>query len=178
MPLNPEVHIIKTTTPARLGWRRRQMALTVTLIGLGTFVTPLIGTDSEILGRTRWSPLQMILALGAGTLPIGHKTAGEFQPSTNIEFFMGVGVVYVLLGLVAAAILFLPSVRFVRVSTTVGVGCVLAGAKNDFRFLQEAIYGSWSYFAQGPQVHAGTNCLILLGVLGVLFWIAETKELD
>jgi hypothetical protein len=175
---DPDVRTAKMAEPTRMGWRRRQMALIATLAGLATFVIPSVWTDSEILGRTRWSPLQVILAVQAGTLPVDHRTPQVTAVFLGIDFFMGVGVVYCLLGLVAAAIVFLPSARFVGTAASIGAAVVLGEAQFEYQDLQEAIYGAPRSFASGHQVHAGADCLILLGVLGMLIWIAATKELD
>jgi hypothetical protein len=164
--------------PNRMGWRSRQTALILTLIGLATFVTPLIWTDSEILGRTRWSPLDVVSGLYAGTLPIAHGMSREVSAFLVIDFFLGLGVVYFLLCLVAAAIVFLPSTRFVGTAAGIGALVVLKDAQYEYGDLQDAIYGAPSSFVSGHQVHAGTNCMVLLIVLGLLVWIAATKELD
>lgn len=177
MPDDSYVRTAAITDPAKMGWHRRKMALIVTLIGLATLVTPLVETDSEVLGRTRWSPLQVVLALHAGTLPIAHRMSRELAVSLAIDFLIGVGIVYFLLSLIAAAIAFLPSARFIGSAAAFGAAVVLGDGQFDYPDLQDAIYGEPSSFA-GHQVHAGTNGLILLGVLGLVVWIAASKELD
>ncbi len=149
----------------------------VTLIGLATFVTPFVATDSEILGRSRWSPLQVILAVHAGTLPILHSLSPGLLV-LGIDMFFGLGAVYFLLTLITAAIVFFPSARLVGASAAVGGAVVWGDAKYGYSDFQEAIYGAPRAFASGHQVHAGTLCLILLGVLGLLVFIAATKQLD
>ncbi|MGA2349047.1 MAG: hypothetical protein ABSF70_01325 [Terracidiphilus sp.] len=96
----------------------------------------------------------------------------------SVDFLFGVGVVYLLLGLIAAALVILPSARFVGAAATVSAAVVLADAQFRFSDLQDALYGAPRSFVSGHQVHAGTNSLILLGVLGLLVWIAATKEMD
>ena len=178
MPNDSDVRTVKMAKPTRMGWRRRQMALIVTLIGLATFVTPLISTDSEVLGQTHWSPLQVISSLNAGTLPISQRMPQVLAVDLCIDFLTGVGVVYFLLGLVAAAIVFLPSARFVGAAAVTGAAVVLGDAQFHYHDLQDLLYSAPRSFASGHQVHAETNGLILLGVLGLLVWIAATKELD
>jgi hypothetical protein len=73
---------------------------------------------------------------------------------------------------------FLPSARFVGYAAAIGAALVFADARYRYPDLQDAIYGAPRSFVSGHQVHAGTYCLILLGVLGLLIWIAATKELD
>lgn len=161
----------------RMGGRRRQAALIVTLIGLATFVTPLIETDSEVLGRMRWSPLQIIVALHAGTLPINRPMFPD-PLAPAFDLLVGIGAVYFLLVLISAAIALFPSARFLGSASAIGAAVVLGNAQHRYFDLQEAIYGEPSAFTSGHQVHAGTNSLILLGVLGLLIFIAATKQLD
>jgi hypothetical protein len=95
----------------------------------------------------------------------------------SIDFLFGVGVAYLILILIATAILFFPSARFVVSAAAIGAATVWEETRFRYQDLQDAIYGEPSAFA-GHQVHAGTNSLFLLGVLGLLFWIAATKALD
>jgi len=161
-----------------MGRQRRKAALIVTGLGLATFVSPLIWTDSEILGQTRWSPLQIVLALHAGTLPIAARPPRELAVSLGIDFLFGFGLVYLLLAIVAAAIVFLPSVRFIAGAAGTGAAIVLADAKFEFPDFQQMLYGMPSAFASDHQVHAVSLFVILLGVEVLLLWIAATKQLD
>jgi hypothetical protein len=177
MPNDSEISTVRRDDPDKMGWQRRRMALIVTLIGLATFVTPFVATDSEILGRTRWSPLQVILALHAGALPILHSlSAGPV--SISIDMFFGIGAVYFLLTLITVAIVLFPSARFVGSSAAIGGAVVWGDAKYRYFDFQDAIYGAPRAYASGHQVHAGTHCLILLGVFGLLVFIAATKQLE
>jgi len=166
-----------------MGWRRRRMALTVTLIGLATFFTPLVDTDSEVLGRTHWSPLQVVLAIHAGALPLGHAMLRDAMlrgqwVELGIDMFLGVGIVYFLLSLIAGAVVIFPSARFVGIAAGTGAAVTLGELRWEYFDFQEAIYGAPTAFVSGHRVHAGVNCLILLGMLVLLLFIAATKQLD
>jgi hypothetical protein len=102
----------------------------------------------------------------------------ELAAYLGVDFLIGIGVVYLLLGLVTAAILFLPSTRFIGSTSATGAAWVWGEARFRYQDLQDAIYGAPSSFISGQQVHAGTICLILLGVLLLLIWIAATRALD
>src|SRR6185437_8417610 len=113
-PIEPIVR----ADPDKMGRRRRIFALIVTLYGLATFVTPFIATDTKILGHTRWSPLQIILALRAGTLPVSHSPYSG-PVSFVIDLLLGIAVAYFFLIVIAAGILFFPSTRFIGSSATI-----------------------------------------------------------
>lgn len=176
-PKDSDDSAVETVDSTRMGWRRRRMALIVTLLALATFVVPLVETDTEVLGRTRWSALQVILALHAGRLPIRHEMPHGLM-FLGIDALLGFGTVYFLLSLIAAAIVFLPSTRFVGFASIIGAAVVFGDAKYGYSDFQGAIYGAPPAFSSGHQVHAGIFCLILLGLLGLLAFIAATKQLD
>jgi hypothetical protein len=180
VPKDSDDSTAKTVDPTRMGWRRRRMALIVTLIGLATFVNPLVETDSEILGRTRWSALQVIFALQAGRLPIRHMMSGGLT-FLGIDALFGFGAAYLLLSLIAAAIVFSPSARLVSGASVAGAffaNVVYRRARFGFSDFQDAIYGAPPAFTSGHQAHVGTLCLILFGVFGLLVFIAVTEQLD
>lgn len=161
----------------KLSPRRRKMALFVALLGLSTFASPMITTDSAIIGRTRWSPLQIILAVHAGTLPLPHWV--PLSPANvAIDTFFGLGPVYVLLALITLAILFIPSPRLILSTAGIAAIGVLGEGRNRFRDLQELTYGTLPDFVSGHEVHGRTISLFLLGVLALIIWIAATKQLD
>jgi len=173
-----EIRTDEIFTPGGMSRRRRLMALMVTLMGLATFVTPLVQTDSEVLGRTRWSPLQVALAVHAGTLPGDHLLLQPEIAFRSIEALLGLGIVYCLLSLVVAAIGVFPSARFVGSASAIGVAVILGEWRFRYADLQDSIYGASSSFVSGHHVHAGILCLVLLGVQLLLGFIAATKQLD
>jgi hypothetical protein len=177
VPKDSDGSNVETVDSTRMGLRRRRMALIVTLLGLATFVCPLVETDSEVLGRTRWSALQVILELHSGRLPIRHEMSPDYI-FLGIDALLGFGTVYLLLSLIAAAIVFLPSARFVGSASLIGAAVVFGDAKYRYFDFQDGIYGAPSAFSSGHQVYAGIFCLILLGLLGLLAFIAATKQLD
>jgi hypothetical protein len=177
-----EFRIVAMSKPTELGARRRRMAMILTLIGLATFVNPLVSTDSEILGRTRWSPLQVVSAIRAGTLPVVSQlhqmSRGELGVNLSIDFLSGFGVVYLLLGLIAAAIVFFPSTRFIGGTSALTAAMLLGIVRSHYEDLQDVLYGAPSSFVSGHQVHAGILCSILLGVQLLLGFIVATKQID
>lgn len=177
VPKDSDDSAVETVDSTRMGWRRRRMALIVTLLGLATFVFPLVETDTQVLGRTRWSALQVILELHAGRLPIRP----EIYPDhifLGIDALLGFGTVYFLLSLIAVAIVFLPSTRLVGFASAIGAAAILGDAQYRYFDFHDAIYGASPAFSSGHQVHARTFSLILLGLLGLLAFIAGTKQLD
>jgi uncharacterized membrane protein YdjX (TVP38/TMEM64 family) len=162
-----------TTLPARMRRRRRQMTLVVALIGLASFVTPLVQAE-PISGRMRWSPYQILVALHAGKLPIHQPVPAA---SLWIDVLMAFGPAYVLLIAIVVAAVFLPSARFVVASAAIAGGSLVGSLRFQGRELREAIYGAPGAFT-GHQVHVGTYCLVLLAVMAMLIYVGSTKELD
>lgn len=161
----------------KLSPRRRKMALFVALLGLSTFVSPMITTDTEILGHTRWSPLQIVLGLHAGRLPL-PRWAPLSPVDLAIDVLFGLGTAYVLLTVVALAIAFFPFARFILYTASIGAAAILADGRNRFSDLQDLTYGVPAAFVSGHEVHGRTISLFLLGVLALIIWIAATKQLD
>ncbi len=154
------------------------MALFVTMIGLATFVSPLVETGSEVHEQTRWSPMQIILAIHAGALPLDHRMVRNDQLlSLGIDALFGVATVYLILILIAAMVAISPSERIVGSLAAGGAAMTLGEARWRYFDFQDAIYGAPSAFA-GHQVHAGINCMVLLGVLLLLVFIVATRALD
>jgi hypothetical protein len=178
MPFDPIIRTFKTAEPVRLGGHRRQMALVVVLIGLGTFFAPLIRTDSAILGRTRWSQLDIMLAHRAGGLPIAHQTPGELDSSSGIAFLVATGLAFGAFGLIAVSAALFPSVRVVRFASGLGAVFVITSFQDRAGDYREVFYGDFTRFHTGPEVHTVAFCAIQLGACGLLGWIAATKELD
>jgi hypothetical protein len=170
---------IRTSGLGRMGRRRRRMALVVTLSGLITFVRPLVSTDSKVLGRTDWSPLQILVALQAGTLPVQpYSSPREKVAFLGLDLLLGCGAVYFLLVVIAAAILAWPATRFVGFAAALGAVMMLETVRFEYPDLQDAIYGAPPAFVSGHRVHAGALGLILLGALVLLVYIAAHKGLD
>ena len=181
----------KASSPGKLGKHRRQMVLIMAFIGLLTSISPLIKTDPEVLGRTQWSPFQIAVELHKGALPV-YLVPGSKPIGLWMDALMGFGAVYVLLLVIASAALFFPRSRLVAVAAALGAGSALGGIKFRFSCLLRTIFGpqSWASYdghsifvypdhvIYGNGVDALTFFLILLGVFGLLAWIAVETVFD
>jgi hypothetical protein len=160
------------------------MVLIITMIGFASFVSPFVRTDSAVLGRTQWSPLQIVIELHKGTLPVCSSDAFSACDDPRSRFVdecldavLGCGAAYALLCAIAAAALLFPRANFIVLVAALGIIPVCGEAKSRYADLQGLIYGAPFPFA-GRYVHAGVLCLILAGVFGLLIWIAVTQALD
>jgi len=159
-----------------LGRRRRYMVLIVSMIGLSSFLSPLIRADSEVLGRTRWSPLLIVIELHNGSLPDcrGNYSSLCDVPRTKLVFMtldatLGFGTAYaVLLAIVLAALLF-PRAELIGAAGVIGAGMVLKDGQYGFDDLQDFL---------GHHAHGGALELGIVGILLLLIWISVTKALD
>ncbi len=169
----------KTSDRGRMGATRRRMALMTALIGLATFVMPWVSTDTKVLGRTHWSPLQVLIALHAHRLPVQPQPSKvAYSVFMGVYLVLGLGTAYLILIVIAAGMLISPSARFVGSAAALGAAATVSNIWWRYPDLQNAIYGAPSPFASGHHVYAGGNDLILLLALGALMWIAAAKELD
>jgi len=77
--------------------RARGYCIFLIFIGLFTFFSPSISTDTPVLGRSNWSPFEIVKEIHAGALPVRN----EFRPAlsqwrTN-SFLLGISIHYLLL---------------------------------------------------------------------------------
>jgi hypothetical protein len=159
-----------------LGRRRRRMVLVVTFIGLASFASPLIRTDSPVLDRGRWSPLEVAIGVHNGTLPV-HR---EFQWSgveLGLDLIFGCATSYILLVAIGAATVLFPRADFVGAAAVLGALAAAEDGRLRYADLQDFIYGESYAFARNA-VHAGALELVLLAVFGLLLWISVTQALD
>lgn len=175
---------IKPSRPGWLGRRRRTMVLVLSAIGLATFFSPLIKTDSSVAGRTRWSPMQIAPPVMQGTLPVCSDSGFTVcdDPRTRDVFLvldtvLGCASAYALLLVIAAAALLFPRADFVGTAAALGIVALYAEARSHYMDLRDFIRAA-SPNTAGYRVYAGTLDLVLVAVLGLLIWIAVTKALD
>ena len=145
---------LRRSSSGRLGRRRRWMALIVSSIGLATFFSPLIRTDSPILGRTQWSPLQIVLELHKGTLPV----KGYLEPKSvflTVDALFGCAPMYAMLLVILAAALLLPRVEVIALCAGMAGAAAYGEAKWGYSDLQDVLYGAPDAFVSGNRVHAG-----------------------
>jgi|SRR5208283_4701775 len=168
--------------PGRLGKRRQRIVLFLTMIGLASFVSPLIRTDTQVLGRTRWSPLQIAVELHKGTLPgcylKDHELCddpGEKIVELAFNAVFGAGTAYAMLVAIAASALLFPWSKFVSGASVIGaIATAVVQRRGNDSDLQYFICSGTSVC----HVHNGAFVLVLLLVFGLLIWIAATKQLD
>lgn len=156
-----------------MGRRRRRMAMVLTLMALGTFAMPLVGTTPKVLGRSHWSPLQMVTAMISGTLPLQHVIAP--QVSFTIDALLGPGIIYPILIAIALAILMFPSEKFVGVGASLCCASIVGSFWWQYPELQEAIFGAPRAFASG-RVNGAFFTFTLGGLLVMLLLIAASRD--
>lgn len=149
------------------------MAMAFTLLALGTFLTPLIGTTPKVLGQSHWSPLQVLTAMISGILPLQRVLAP--QVDFTIDVLLGPGIVYLILIAIAVVLLVFPSEKFVGLGAAAGCLTLYFDLKYHYTALQEAIFGAPSSFALG-HVNGAVFTLTLGGLLVMLLLIAIAKD--
>jgi hypothetical protein len=178
----PTLDDVPPDLPARnsrsggLGRRRRRMVLIVTFIGLASFASPLIKTDSPVLDRGRWSPLEVAIGVHNGSLPVHRELQGS-GVELGLDQIFGCAPAYILLLAIAGAALVFPRADLVGVAAVLGALAAAEDGRLRYTDLQDFIYGEPYAFA-GHAVYAGALELVLLGVFGLLLWISVTKALD
>jgi hypothetical protein len=171
-------------TPAKvrrgvLGKRRRSMVLILTMIGIASFVSPLIRTDSQVLGRTRWSPLQIVIQLHRGTLPDCRSylsTLCEDNPRAKLVFMTldavaGFGTGYAMLLAIVMIVVLFPRAELVGAAAVIGAIAVGKNGQYGYDDLQD-------FFGGGHHAHGRALELALVGIFVLMIWIAVTKALD
>jgi len=176
-PILPEPELETTPVPRRwagmMGRRRRRMGMAFTLMALGTFAMPLIGTTPNVLGQSHLSPLQVVAAMISGTLPLQPVIAP--QVNFAIDVLLGPGIVYPLLIAIAVALLVFPSEKFVGAVASLGLAAIVGSFWWQYPELQEAIFGAPRAFASG-HVNGGVYSLTLGGLLVMLLLITISKD--
>jgi hypothetical protein len=165
--------------PKRLGPRRRRMAALVVLIGMLTLVVPLVRTDQPVLGRTRWSPLNIVYGISAGTLPVRKWGDPKVARSDRVMFWfasmsMGFLFEYGTLVVIAGAVIVFPLRNVIGLAAVLGAASVWGELQFEYQDFQEGIFAA----VYTRQVHAGVHCLTMMGVMMLFLIIAAWKELD
>lgn len=151
------------------------MALLVALVGLTTFVVPLIGTDPPVIGQAYWSPLAIVQQTQAGVLPLGASIATAADLTARYEdLLFGFLFAYGMLAAAFLAIVIGASVRVIRWTAGLCLGATLA----DLAFGNVAYQSALSAGGESLLVHAGAESAILVGATGLLLLIASLEELD
>ena len=153
------------------------MALLVALVGLTTFVVPLIGTDPPVLGQVYWSPLAIVQQTQLGVLPLSASTATVTAADLVLRYedlLFGFLFAYGMLAAAFLAIVMGASVRLIRWTA----GLCLAATLADLAFGHVAYQSALCAGGDGLQVHAGAESAILAGVTVLLLVITSLEELD
>jgi hypothetical protein len=165
--------------PGILGARRRWLVLIVSVIGLATFVFPLIKADPAVFGRNEWAPLQVVTELYNGTLPArAYPVDLNSRPvDLGLDIFFGCGTVYLLLLVIIAAAVLFPRAKFICGVAAWGGAAMCVEFRYQYSDIQSAIYG-FAPLDLGNQVNAPMLGSILLAVLVLLVLIASANALD
>jgi hypothetical protein len=95
-----------------LGARRRQLASLVIVVGFRTFFIPLVTIDPPVLGRTRWSALNIAAEIYRRNLPVPE---GHFDPGLT-----EITLIYVFMMFAVAALAFPRAQEALRVIALFG----------------------------------------------------------
>ena len=154
-----------------LGQRRKLLALLIVVSGLLTFFLPLITTEPSVLGRTAWSPWDILWGV--------YK--GDLLPNRSDVFSLPLmaPLIYVLLLIALAALLQSRSPDVLARIAAIGCCCIWLWRGDRISF-EEMFYGHFSYqhFSLIRRVGFGTLTITLLGVMGLLLLLAMDKNLD
>jgi len=176
------VKIGPAVVPNRLGPRRRQMTLLLTVVGLATFVVPLITSVPAVMGRAQWSPWEMFMGVTGNTLPAAViLTAQGFHDVRWLIFvdsaMLGALFDYAMLAAVLVSAMGHASRRVIGGAGALGVLGALVEMRGSQDF-QLAIFGAMPDAVGGQHVRAMTWCVLMLAVMVLLLVVAVYTELD
>ena len=168
--------------PKGLGPRSRQMALVLTIVGLATFLVPLITSVPAVMGRTQWSPWEMFMGVTGNTLPAAVILTDQgFHDIHWLVFvdslLLGALFDYGLLAAVLISVMGHASRKVVGGVGALGILATLEEMRKTTDF-QLAIFGGMPESVGGQHVRAMTWCGVQLVVMTLLLVVAVTKEFD
>ena len=157
-----------------LGPRRRTLATAVLILGLFSFFLPLIKLDIPVLSKTQWSPFDIAEKMYEGELPpntIGRDITSSVPLMIPTLYILQLGALFSVA--ISRSPVILKSIAVIGVCTS----WLWRGDRASF---EELFYGTFSYrnFSLVRRVSFGQHTLILLGVMGVLWFIAANSDLD
>jgi hypothetical protein len=132
--------------PETLGARRKFWALTVVAVGLLTFFLPLITTDTVVLGKTKWSVMNLMSEVCSGELP---PPSGLAVGPGYLAFLLTLAAPYLLLLYSGIAVL-LSFDSLPRRLSVVGCFGVFVAAEIwqwDKGSFEQTFFGGWSFCA-------------------------------
>jgi hypothetical protein len=158
-----------------LGPRRKILAAGVLVFGLLSFFLPLIRLDIPVFDKTRWSPFDVIARVYEGGLPPGKLGRERLAGPIPI-------MIPTLYLLQLVALLSLTASRSPVILRTIGVIglCTSWLWRGDRISFEELFYGTFSYhnLSLVRRVSFGQHTLILLSVMGMLWYIAANDDLE
>lgn len=172
----------KEELPPTLGSRTRSMVLLMSVLGLATFVVPLVTTSVPVLGRTQWSALTVLEGLISGSLPAGVNISAEsFHAFYRLifldSFLFGAMFAYAALILILVSALRTATRLVIGFAAALGVLSALLEMRGYADF-QLAIFGGTPEALGGAHVGGFTYCLVLLVVMGLILAVTTIKELE
>ncbi len=169
-------------TPKRLGARSRQLTLVMVMVGIATFVAPLIGTVPSVSGRTYWSPYEIFMGVTGNSLPAavilnaeGTRDVHWLMLGNTVVF--GAAFAYAMLATILVSVMGHASRRVVGSAAALGLLATLIEMRG-FRDFQLAIFGGLPGSVGGQHVEGWTWSVVMFGVMALLLVIAAFRELD
>jgi hypothetical protein len=165
-----------------LGSRSRPMTILLSLVGLVTFVVPLIGTNPTVMGQARWSPWQIVSGMMSGNLPAAVLLSAQglrdlrWLALVNTMLFGGI-FVYIALATVLVVALGKGQRLIVGAAAALGMVAALIEMRG-YTDMQLAILGGSPASVGGQQVQGMTLCVLMFAIMVLLLAIASWKEID
>ena len=169
-------------TPKRLGARSRQLTLIMVMVGLCSFVAPLIVTEPPVSGRTYWSPYEIFMGVTGNSLPAAVILNAEgtrelhWLMLANTSIF-GAGFAYAMLAAILMSLMSHASRRVVACASAMGLVATLNEMRG-FQDYQLAIFGGLPGSVGGQYVHGWTWSVVMFGVMALVLVISFFRELD
>ena len=157
-----------------LGPRRRRLATAFLVLGLFSFFLPLIKLDTPVLNKTRWSPFDIAQKVYEGDLP-PNVLGRDLTDSMPIM----IPTLYLLQLVALFSVAISKSPVILKNIAVIGV-CTSWLWRGDRASFEQLFYGTFSYqnFSLVRRVSFGQHTFILLGVMGILWFVAVNSDLD
>jgi hypothetical protein len=169
-------------TPKVLSGRSLQLTLLLSLVGLATFFVPLVTTSVPVMGKSHWSPWEIVYGVISGDLPAAvlltarGLSAVRWLTFTNTMLFGGLFIYLMLAGVLVVAFS-VPRRIVIGAMAALGVVAALIELRG-FSDAQLAILGGPPESVGGQHVHAMGLGVVWFAVLALVLAIAARKELE
>ena len=140
-------------------------AMALIMIGLFSFLAPLVVTDPPVMGRSRWSLLDIVHGYQGGKLP---------RDADNIGFWilaLHFGAIYLLLILAGTALYSFPGQQLLMWIGLIGAIITLEMLRQELEF-KALFYGhpmSYGVHASGHVRYAGIASLLFTAMVVIFF---------